>query len=334
MTNSSYSWREFFPPHPSALVFHKHTTPEDRVRVRKGLKEAERLDVRIVTAHVADESGGKTYLVDGITRLEEMEKLGWQIVDDNGNWMPAINDMVDHHRNYSHEQVRKLVARLNGARRHMTQQDVSDAIVETLKIEVKEQPLEFLSSDAKKLSKRGRLGEGRPKDSFKTEAMKRAAEEGVNPAAVQRLLAKNKLPASKAKQHTESRRERKGKPKPKKEVPFEDQVFEEWKVFLKKFTDRQKVIEEVAGISQVAAAVKLKDAPSKKQSLDGRVQTFHDLFRMRFVGEDDKAAYLLIPHLCRETTDSYLQPKKPLPLNLNSIAQIRAKLYGEQQGGA
>jgi len=38
-----------------------------------------------VTVHVADESGGKTYVADGITRLDAMEALDWQIVERNNN---------------------------------------------------------------------------------------------------------------------------------------------------------------------------------------------------------------------------------------------------------
>ena len=114
--------------HPAALVFHKDTTDEDRKKISDDLKENQRLQARIVTAHVADGSRGKTYIVDDITRLDEMEALGWQIVDEHGNWIGQLEGMVDHRRNYTHEQVRQLVISLNANRRHKTKEQIADSI--------------------------------------------------------------------------------------------------------------------------------------------------------------------------------------------------------------
>src|SRR5207237_4700431 len=108
-----HSWRDFYEPHPAALVFHHHTTDEDRKKMRDDLKENQRLQARIVTAHVADETAGKTYVVDGITRLDQMEELGWQIVDEDGNWIGQVEGLVDHRRSYTHQQVARLIISLN-----------------------------------------------------------------------------------------------------------------------------------------------------------------------------------------------------------------------------
>jgi hypothetical protein len=187
------SWRDFYEPHPAALVFHQHTTDEDRQKMSDDLKENQRLQTRIVTAHVADESGGKTYVVDGITRLDEMEKLGWHIVDEHGNWMGAVQDQVDHRRNYTHEQVGKLVISLNAKRRHTEKSILADAIVEALKLERKEGYRVSHNQNEKlpqerKASKRGRLGEGRPRDEFKAEAVKRGTEAGISKPTMEKAL--------------------------------------------------------------------------------------------------------------------------------------------------
>lgn len=180
------SWRDFYEPHRSALAFHQFTTDDQRRQLREDLK-INGLQKRIVTVHVADESGGKMYVADGITRLDVMEALGWQIVDDDGNWIAALENKVDHRRNYTHQQVAKLVISLNGKRRHQTKQEISDAIVKALRV--------VGVSDRKepKLpSKRGRLGEGRPRDPLKAEAIKQATALGISTPVVKRSLAKSR----------------------------------------------------------------------------------------------------------------------------------------------
>jgi len=147
---------------------------------------------RIVTVHIADESGGKTYVADGITRLDAMEALGWQIVDEHGNWIGALDGKVDHRPNYTHEQVAKLVISLNAKRRHQSKQELVDAIDKALK--AAEEPAAGVSNkDYEKLpSKRGRLGEGRPKDPHKAKVVEQAADIGIPKATVEAALAKKR----------------------------------------------------------------------------------------------------------------------------------------------
>ncbi len=175
MSEANKPRRDFHEPHPTALVFHKLTTAEDRQKMKDDLEKAGRLQARIVTAHVADDSGGKTYVADGITRLDAMEALGWQVVDEHGNCIGAVEGMVDPHRNYTHEQVRQIVISLNATRRHLTKQDIADAIVETLKLERKTEK-GVSRNQRRETSPQG----GRPCDEFKTEAVKRGEEAGIS----------------------------------------------------------------------------------------------------------------------------------------------------------
>jgi hypothetical protein len=186
------SWRKFYDPHPSALAFHQFTTVDQRRELIEDL-DINGLQERIVTVHIVDESGGKTYVADGITRLEAMEALGWQIVDEHGNWIGAVEGKVDHRRNYTPEKVAKLVISLNAKRRHhQTKQELIDAIDEALKA-AKQPATGVWDKDYPKLpSKRGRLGEGRPKDQHKAEVVKQAAAIGISEPTVKAALAKKR----------------------------------------------------------------------------------------------------------------------------------------------
>ena len=182
-TGGKPSWRDHYKPHPAALVFHQHTTDEDRKKMSDDLKENQRLQAPIVTAHVADESGGETYVVDGITRLDEMEKLGWQIVDEHGNWIGQIEGMFDYRRNYTHEQVRQLVISLNATRRHQTKQQIVESIDAVLKLE--EASKGILDNRLSEIQPRKA---GRPKDQHKAELTKRAAAAGISEHTVKKAL--------------------------------------------------------------------------------------------------------------------------------------------------
>src|SRR6516162_7859315 len=115
MNDAKHSWRDFFEPHPSALAFHRYTTDEERREMQADLEKFS-LQQAIVTASVAGED--KVYVIDGITRLDEMEALGWQIVNEKGEWVGAMatktggRSLVIHHYGYTHERIANLVISL------------------------------------------------------------------------------------------------------------------------------------------------------------------------------------------------------------------------------
>jgi ParB-like chromosome segregation protein Spo0J len=222
------SWRNYFTPHPSALAFNQYTTDEDRRAMEADLKEF-RLHQPIVTASVPNE--GKLYIIDGITRLDAMEALGWQIVNEKGEWMGALatkvggRSMVDHRYGYTHKQIADLVISLNAQRRHQTKEQLAKAIAEAAKLEHATREKEFSAVEGEKLpSKRGRLGEGRPKDQVKAKVVEQAAKLGVSQRTAERALAK---PQSAKKAAPSKPR------KPKPEPTFEDQVWNRWSSWLK-----------------------------------------------------------------------------------------------------
>src|SRR5262249_42534877 len=123
-----HSWREFFKPHPAAEVFHRRTTPEQLSELVKDIN-TNKLKVAIQTRSVPGEP--KPFVIDGISRLDAMEKdLGWEIVDDKGNWkgvlaaIPGVRSMVEHREGRTHEQIVSEVITFNAKRRHQTKQEL------------------------------------------------------------------------------------------------------------------------------------------------------------------------------------------------------------------
>ena len=249
-SSTETGWRKHIDPHPAALVFHKHTTDEDRKKISDDLKENQRLQARIVTAHVADESGGKTYIVDGITRLDEMEALGWQIVDEHGNWIGQLEGMVDHRRNYTHEQVRQLVISLNANRRHKTKEQIADSIIEVLDLERKSAK-GVSPNQVRETSPQG----GRPRDEFKTEAVKRGAAAGISKKTVEKSLAKQ---PDRPKITKPTRREQ-----PEKKKPFDDQVWHKWLLWMKQW--KPEKVREVRALVHGWTAPGAKAGEAKKK---------------------------------------------------------------------
>jgi hypothetical protein len=234
------SWRTFFTVHPVAAVFNKGTTKQDLAKMAKDIEASGRLQARIVTVHVADTSGGKVYVVDGITRLDAMESLGWQIVDEHGNWIGAVEGMVDHRRNYSHEQVAKLVISLNAKRRHQTKEDIAAAIAETVKLERAAREKEFLVSERRETPS---PKVGRPKDEVKAEVVEKAAEHGIGKRTAEKALARQPDRPKITKQPAPPKRKR----EPVR--TFEDEVWARWSRWLKYWpqTKHRDVIKHVLG---------------------------------------------------------------------------------------
>jgi hypothetical protein len=130
------SWRDHTKPHPAALVFHRRTTPEQLRDLAASIKSGLKVPIQVRT--VAGES--ESYVIDGISRLDAMEQiLGWEIVDDKGNWKgalaspPGTRPMVDHREGYSHEQIAAEVIAYNAKRRHQTKQELVEDIDDALR---------------------------------------------------------------------------------------------------------------------------------------------------------------------------------------------------------
>jgi len=134
--SSNHSWREFFTPHPAAEVFHRRTTPEQLRELAEDIK-TNGLKVPIQIRTVAGES--QPYVIDGISRLDAMESLGLEIIDDKGTWKgalasaPGTRPMVEHRAGRTHEQIVGEVVTFNAKRRHQTKQELVEDIDDALR---------------------------------------------------------------------------------------------------------------------------------------------------------------------------------------------------------
>jgi hypothetical protein len=178
----------------------------------------------IHTASVPGES--KPFVIDGVSRLDAMESLGWEIVDAKGNWIgalattPGSRPMVIDHPGYSHEQVWDLVVSLNLKRRHYNE---SQRAVIANKLAKK------MAKESEATWENSQICESVPRPAHRpskglTEATKKAAEMmNVSPRSVDSVRkvekhAPDKVEAIKAGKLSVSKAAREIKPKHKKEV--------------------------------------------------------------------------------------------------------------------
>ena len=181
------SWRDFFKVHPACDAW-----PELPADERKALKadiEANYVKVPIQTRQIA----GATYVIDGRTRLDLMEELRRQVVNEKGEWTGALMGKVEHKPGKTHEEVALEVISYNGKRRHMTKQGLAECIVGTLKAArtLGEVPVD---GSPKGVSRQvgGKLPIGRPIDRFKVAAVERSKQAGISRRTVERVLSKAK----------------------------------------------------------------------------------------------------------------------------------------------
>jgi len=224
MSKSEHRWRDFKKVHPTAAVFNKGTTDDDLRKLAADIN-ANGLKARIREREVAGEPGTR-YIIDGISRLDAMEKvLGWQLVDEKGNWIGAVSGQVELRFGRTHEQIRGEVISLNARRRHQTKEDLAEAIAETKKIEYATRGKEFLiSGDEKPHSPKG----GRPRDEFKKEVIEEAAKFGISKPAAERGLAR--LPD---RPKIKTKKPKHKPPEPKKEETFDQKLWRRWLAWLK-----------------------------------------------------------------------------------------------------
>jgi len=146
-SETKYSWRQFYTPHPAAEVFRKMTT-DDQLRKLAQDIEANGLRLPIQVRRVLGDT--TDYVIDGISRLDAMEKeLGWQIVNAKGNWAGKMSTSrgttVHHMGSYTHERIVAEVTSYNEHRRHLNQSQRGIAAAELAEL------LTSYLSDNKKL---------------------------------------------------------------------------------------------------------------------------------------------------------------------------------------
>ena len=188
-----YSWRDFYAVHPAAEFFHGFSSADQLKQLRDDIDKQQVIFNPIHTASVF----GKTFVIDGISRLDGAEKTGRQIVDEKGNWIGVLSDHVVHHPGKTDQEVWDLVISLNFKRRHMDREQRSDAAAKLADyLQVRAAKESYLSND-KKLSKRGRA-EGRPPEG-KTESVEQAARlTKVSPSSIRRAQKRQRQESEKA----------------------------------------------------------------------------------------------------------------------------------------
>jgi hypothetical protein len=116
------SWRDHCAIHPAAAFFHEFSSKEQLDELADDIDKQQRLLDPIHTASVF----GKTFVIDGITRLDAAEKTGRQIIDENGNWIGVLDGHVVHHSGKTDEEVWDIVISLNLKRRNYTTGQLSE----------------------------------------------------------------------------------------------------------------------------------------------------------------------------------------------------------------
>jgi hypothetical protein len=241
VTDKHPSWRDFYQVHPACDAW-----PELPAVERKALRaniDAKGLKVPIQTREVVGDNNAK-YVIDGRTRLDLMEELGWQIVNEKGDWIGAAAGKVAHKVGRTHEEIGQEVNSYNGHRRHLPKEQLVKSIDDTIRKcrEAGKSPNGFTheSTDPAVTARSVRRGaggrlEGSTKDEHKAAVVEQAAKVGISKRTVERVLAKGRTAPK--------------KPRKVKEQSFEDQVWAKWSRWLKTFPpqDRRRVKVVVGG---------------------------------------------------------------------------------------
>ena len=136
------SWRDHKTIHPAAAVF--PALPDDELRKLAHDIDRHGLRAAIQTRTVAGPNGGVEFVIDGVNRLDAMESLGWQIINEKGEWIgelatvPGTKSKVEHFVGRTHAQVAAEVIGFNIQRRHLSKQEqveLIDAVLRAATIE-------------------------------------------------------------------------------------------------------------------------------------------------------------------------------------------------------
>ena len=199
----AYSWRQFYKVHPSAEKFDLLATDELKALAKdiekNGLKVP--IQTRRVGSHSLKRGGWReTFVIDGRNRLDAMEKLGWKLVNEKGQWIGVAlgsasggrRTLVEHKDVPTHKEVALEIIGFNVRRRHLSKEQQVDLIDEALRA----------SRHGGEMPSKPRWTKGVPgsaKDEHKTEVVEQASKEGIAKRTVERVLARKKLDGAKPK---------------------------------------------------------------------------------------------------------------------------------------
>jgi hypothetical protein len=246
------SWRDFYAIHPAAEFFHQNSSDEQLQKLADDINRAQRIFDPIHTATVF----GKTFVIDGVSRLDALEKTSRQIVDEKSNWIGAVKDHVIHHAGKTDEDVWDIVTSLNFTRRHLTD-DQRAAIgskifgpqyeaeakarkkatqfgaESTVKAKSpspqspKDESIEFGATTPDKVAARVKVSQHKAR---KAERLRKDAPEELDKVAS----------GEKPLRDVKATPKRKSKKSPQ-DVPFEDQAYKKWTTWLaNNFTPQQR----------------------------------------------------------------------------------------------
>jgi hypothetical protein len=271
-------WRDFRKIHPAAAIFNEKTTDDDLKKLAADIK-AEGLKARIREREVAGEKGVR-YVIDGISRLDAMEQvLDWQIINERGEWIGALEGNVELRFGRTHEQIAREVISLNAKRRHNTKEDLAAAIAEALKLErvTKGKGISHIDDEKKPRPR------GRPRDEYKEEVVKEAAKHNISKPTVEKALARQpdrpkiEKPKSKEPEPTNTFRGREVTQK------MADEEVERWIAKQIRRAPQCKVLIYRALITNVIGAFYKDDivAPEKVKYFDGTEFTLDELLQAK-----------------------------------------------------
>jgi hypothetical protein len=222
-----HSWHEFYGIHPAAAFYHGFSSHEQLEELRADIDKQQVIFDQIHTATVF----GKSFVIDGISRLDQAEKTGRQIVDEKGNWIGMLDGHVVHHSGKTDAQVWAIVSSLNLKRRHLTKEQILEVADQMLELEAAEKGAakNDRTTTTRSFSPNPGTRGGSTKDPRKAALKKRAQElagESVSDSTVDNYLRRN--------------RSGKAPRKPKKEPSFENQVYKKWTQWLKRFPHEKR----------------------------------------------------------------------------------------------
>ena len=128
-------WRDFYKVHAAAEVF-PLLSPHELQKLARDI-DKNGLKTPIQTRAVAGEAS--PYIIDGRNRLDAMESLGWQMVNDQGEWIGVLGNVpgtvgkVEHRLGYTHEKIAAEVIAFNIHRRHLSKEEQVELLDKALR---------------------------------------------------------------------------------------------------------------------------------------------------------------------------------------------------------
>jgi hypothetical protein len=193
MSDEKKSWRDIYQIHPAALLFPR--LPEDELRAlgedikQNGLREPITL--------WSMEPAGPWQVLDGINRLDAMELVGMETLEQVGNeWRltlkPRYFSWVKDPYFPTQGEINPylFVVSANVHRRHMTKELRAELIVRAVELERTSPPL---ARSVKQANSHGYF-HGSSIDPFKAKVVEEAAKHGISKRTIERAIAKDRGP--------------------------------------------------------------------------------------------------------------------------------------------